>query len=67
MRHRSTLRTAVLAAVAAGAVLVPSAAAFADSSAPVASPSASTTGKGTSESPVLIKDGSKPVPRINLG
>ncbi|MFF3626898.1 sortase-dependent protein [Streptomyces sp. NPDC002164] len=66
MRHRSTLRTAVLAAVAAGAVLVPSAA-FADSSAPVASPSASTTGKGTPESPVLIKDGAKPVPRINLG
>ncbi|MGW0960723.1 hypothetical protein ACWD4K_17170 [Streptomyces gelaticus] len=32
MPHRLSLRTAVLAAVAAGAVLVPSAAAFADSS-----------------------------------
>ncbi|MFF3729374.1 sortase-dependent protein [Streptomyces sp. NPDC002476] len=63
MRHRSTLRTAVLAAVAAGAVLVPSTAAFADSPAPVAS----TTRKGTPENPVVIKDRSKHVRKINLG
>ncbi|MER6105192.1 hypothetical protein ABT115_23475 [Streptomyces sp. NPDC001832] len=40
MPHRLSLRTAVLAAVAAGAVLVPSTAAFADSTPAPAKPSA---------------------------
>ncbi|WP_326769098.1 hypothetical protein OG978_35240 [Streptomyces sp. NBC_01591] len=39
MPHRLSLRTAVLAAVAAGAVLVPSAAAFADSAPSPSAPS----------------------------
>ena len=64
MRHRSPLRTAVLAAVAAGAVLVPSTAAFADSPAPTASPSR--VAKGTPKDPVLIRDASKPVGKIVL-
>ncbi|MFI9628537.1 sortase-dependent protein [Streptomyces sp. NPDC052042] len=66
MRQRSILRTAVLAAVAAGAVLAPSAAAFADTPAPTASP-ADRAEQGTPENPVLIKDASKPIGDIKLG
>lgn len=67
MRHRSTLRTAVLAAVAAGAVLVPSTAAFADGPAPVVSPAAPSAGKGTPEEPVLVRDSSTPIGEIESG
>ncbi|WP_335939004.1 sortase-dependent protein [Streptomyces sp. PTD5-9] len=67
MRHRSILRTAVLAAVAAGAVLVPSAAAFADTPTPVASVTSTPAGKGTPEEPVLIRDASKPIGKVVLG
>ncbi|MFF9073258.1 sortase-dependent protein [Streptomyces sp. NPDC014735] len=66
MRHRSTLRTAVLAAVAAGAVLVPSTA-FADTPTPVASPAGTSAGKGTPEDPVLIRNASEPVRDIKRG